>query len=95
MDSSTCFTLIEENSSELVHKRNRLDGTNPTESILPLNDSSIDDSIPGLHHWFLFLVWYQVRDSVHFWEQADKLEQNGSDVFISIVYHAIFLFSSP
>jgi len=50
MDSSTCFTLIEENSSELVHKRNRLDGTNPTESILPLNDSSIDDSIPGLHH---------------------------------------------
>ncbi|XP_068480547.1 endoribonuclease Dicer homolog 3a isoform X1 [Phaseolus vulgaris] len=43
-DSSTCFTLIEEHSSEPVIKRNRLDGTNPTESILPLKDSSNDDS---------------------------------------------------
>jgi len=54
-DSGTCFTLIEEHSSEPVIKRNRLDGTNPTESILPLKDSSNDDSgfsasIPGLHH---------------------------------------------
>ncbi|XP_047170030.1 endoribonuclease Dicer homolog 3a isoform X2 [Vigna umbellata] len=44
MDSSTCFTLNEEHSSESVHKRNRFDGTNPTESILPLKYSSGDDS---------------------------------------------------
>jgi len=55
MDSSTCFAPIKEYSSEPVHKGNRLDGTNPSESILPLKDSSSDDSgfsasIPGLHH---------------------------------------------
>lgn len=53
MDSSACFTLNEEHSSEL-HKRNRFDKTNPTESILPLKYSSGDDfgfsaPIPGLH----------------------------------------------
>ncbi|CAJ1973600.1 unnamed protein product [Sphenostylis stenocarpa] len=46
MDSSACFTQIEEHSSEPVsHKRKKLDETNPTDSILPLKDFSSDD--PG------------------------------------------------